>query len=198
MKILKLLLINAITFLRVVISCIVAFALISNFNGVIVIVALFILTYVTDFLDGLIARKYSLSTKFGAIFDVGADLFFIVLLYSTLIKIGYLPNYILLIVILKFAEFCFTSIILTKSRYCCKTIFVFDKVGKLAVGMFFGLPLIAYLSNLANWKDTYHIGLNCYLVIMILLACVSTTYRLSLIFIQLHNHNLRKTHTNIL
>ena len=55
------------------------------------IIFLFILLSITDFLDGYLARKYNLETKFGRALDPIADKFFLSSTLISLLAINFIP-----------------------------------------------------------------------------------------------------------
>lgn len=74
---------NSLTLLRVVITFVVMYMIFADFS-VILIVILFSIGMITDFLDGQIARRFKQTTEFGRKFDMIADRF---LFIGTLIAI---------------------------------------------------------------------------------------------------------------
>lgn len=69
--------------------------------------------YVSDILDGFLARKWKATTRFGACFDLVSDIFFVLLSYQALVIAGSLPMWILPAAMIKFAGFIATSYILS-------------------------------------------------------------------------------------
>ena len=68
---------NILTFSRVIIAFIVIFFIFANFEITWIILA-FLLGMITDVLDGQIARRFKMTTEFGARFDMVADRFLMV------------------------------------------------------------------------------------------------------------------------
>lgn len=92
--------------------------------------ALFLFLLFTDFLDGYLARKLGVSSKFGTYFDVTADF---VLVFSLLLVFGsdgFYASWILILVAAVFAGFVLTG------RSSSK---VYDPVGKYYGSMLFGV-----------------------------------------------------------
>ena len=71
---LKLIIINMLTLIRVI-GTIILIPIYQNFGGMYVGVLAFI-CYLTDSIDGILARKWKASTFFGALFDGVADKLF--------------------------------------------------------------------------------------------------------------------------
>ena len=69
--------------------------------------------YISDILDGFFARRWKVTTRFGACFDLVSDIFFVLLSYQALVISGGLPMWILPMAMFKFAEFISTSYILS-------------------------------------------------------------------------------------
>ena len=70
--------------------------------------------YGSDILDGLLARKWKVATRFGACFDLVSDIFFVLLSYEALVIARCLPMWMLPMAMFKFAEFISTSYILSQ------------------------------------------------------------------------------------
>jgi len=70
--------------------------------------------YISDILDGFLARKWKVATRFGACFDLVSDIFFVLLSYQALVISGGLPMWMLPMAMFKFAEFISTSYILSQ------------------------------------------------------------------------------------
>ena len=51
--------------------------------------------YFSDILDGFLARKWQVTTRFGACFDLVSDIFFVLLSYQALVIMGGLPMWML-------------------------------------------------------------------------------------------------------
>lgn len=91
---------------------------------------LFLFSVSTDFLDGFLARRLSVSSKFGAYFDVTTDFISIFSLFVAFIPKGFCAEWVLLVIAAVFAEFFLTSRYLTK---------IYDPVGKYYGSLLFGL-----------------------------------------------------------
>ncbi|SHI93399.1 CDP-diacylglycerol--glycerol-3-phosphate 3-phosphatidyltransferase [Clostridium cavendishii DSM 21758] len=132
-------------------------------------VILFILICLTDFLDGKLARKLLVSSAFGSILDVTADLIFII---STLILLNInnkIPTWFIFVVLFKFIEFIFTSSIIKSSN----NVFVFDCFGRIAAVNFYlvpGLTLLTYIGVNISY-------LNIFLYITLILVISSSFER---------------------
>lgn len=154
-------------------------------DNFIIIVILFIIICATDFFDGRLARKLMSNTKFGAVFDVIADLFFISTTYIVLIIRNLIPIWLLAIVLLKFCEFCITSLLARKTGKCQNSIFLFDILGKVVILLFYALPIpIILLEYYIPELPKSIINIIGYILTM--MACMSSFYRIKMCFEPVH------------
>ncbi len=80
---------NILTFARMIL--IVPLLLLLHYDSMInrlIAVYLYALTSVTDYIDGIVARKYNFHSNFGRCFDSIADKLFVIILMMMLIKVG--------------------------------------------------------------------------------------------------------------
>ena len=106
------------------------------------IIYLFVLNifiYLTDFLDGKLARKWNACSKAGEVLDVLADLGYMTSQYCLIIKVGYMPWIILVCIYLEFLVFMLTSIYYKPTT---KRIFFFNQIGKSVAAYYYLLPLL--------------------------------------------------------
>ena len=75
---------NMLTLLRIMLACLLNLYILYRFGSLPIPIVIFTLIFLTDFLDGKIARFYGNTSNFGAIFDILADLFYIVTSYIVL------------------------------------------------------------------------------------------------------------------
>jgi phosphatidylglycerophosphate synthase len=178
--VMKVILVNVLTSLRILFSLIFVYYIMTYSSNIVQIVILFIMVCATDFFDGRLARKLMASTKFGAIFDVIADLFFIIIAYSALIIQNVMPAWILAVVLLKFLEFCITSSIARKTGRTQNSVFLFDMLGRVVILLLYTLPVqIILLENYLFIEIFYPVvGLIC--CILTIMACISSFYRIKM------------------
>jgi len=169
-----LVLVNALTFLRVIFSLLFAFCIKDNFT-LPYLLLLFLLICATDFMDGKLARHYGTQTKFGAYFDIGADIFFVIISYWVLIDALILPLWILIVAICKFSEFLLTS---ARIRKKINSPFLFDKLGKLAAILLYILPIIAIITYSILPQFTASDIICVYLYIVTILVIISSVQRI--------------------
>lgn len=167
---------NMLTLLRVVLACILFFYILNRFGSLPIAMVIFLLIFLTDFLDGKIARFYGSTSQFGAVFDILADLFYIVASYIVLCYFNILPLWFLFIMLFKFIEFVVTSFFLKKFS-CGKSIFVFDFVGRFAAALFYIMPLLEYVSFQLS-QSLYFFTNHIFIYIITFMVFVSSAYRL--------------------
>jgi phosphatidylglycerophosphate synthase len=99
-------------------------------NGMLVYgAALFLFLLFTDFLDGYLARKLGVSSKFGTYFDVTADFILVFSLFLAFGSEGFYADWVLILVAAVFAVFILTG--LSSSR-------VYDPLGKYYGSLLYG------------------------------------------------------------
>lgn len=130
------LIINCITSLRIVFGFLFLFCVLFDLNNAYLII-IFILTALSDVVDGWLSRKYNLSSDDGAKWDVICDFIFIMLSTLALILIDLIPAWFLLIIILKLIEFFKTS----------DESLIYEKFGHFVALMFYAFPIVAILLN---------------------------------------------------
>ena len=150
---------NKLTLLRVILApaamVFIMFPIGGETAARIVAAVIFILTALTDMLDGKIARKYNLVTNFGKFMDPLADKLTQISLLTILFIKGIIPIWILAIVVLK--EFCMVS---GASFLYGKELVVSSKwYGKLATVLFYVAMVISLLLEEIGIKlhRTFHI-----------------------------------------
>lgn len=164
-KIQKKILVNLLTLLRIPISIAFNLVLLYIRERLVICSILFLILFLTDFWDGKLARYYHVETKIGAILDAGTDFFFIFTTNYILYEQGLLPLGMVLIIILKFIEFCFTSYLLNRKRNKGKAFF-FDDIGRFIAIVLYTIPLIVIiLQALANSMVFHNIIFFIYIMI---------------------------------
>jgi phosphatidylglycerophosphate synthase len=110
---------------------------------------LFIFAITSDFLDGRIARKLRVSSKFGARLDAIVDFIFIGGMFFYFIEIGFYPSWVLLLIVGMFAQFIVTSWLLKM---------LYDPFGKYYGSLLYGA---VGLTLLLSGQLAYSIILFC-------------------------------------
>ena len=129
--------INILTSSRIILGLLFLYFTIVQFN-IYYLIFLFILTAISDNLDGILARRFKLTTDNGAKFDVICDFIFIILSTSAGVLINLIPFWFLFVIILKLIEFFKTS----KGNSL-----TYDKFGHIVSLMFYAFPIVAILIN---------------------------------------------------
>lgn len=139
---------NLITFTRIPMTILLNAIILncSHCGSLMVIICFSLLVYLTDFLDGRIARKRNGISATGAAFDVYADLFYISSSYLVLVFLGQAPLWFLGIIFLKFIEFVITSIVIRRNSGVTASL-VFDLLGRITALLFYAVPLSVFLAH---------------------------------------------------
>lgn len=168
---------NLLTLIRIILTCIANIYIYTNFSKILIPFILTFIILATDFVDGKIARSYGWTSKFGAVFDVAADLFYIISSYIVLWELNVLPIWFLFVIIFKFSEFAITSFFMKK--YGQKEgVFVFDLIGRYTAVLFYIVPIFSYIS-FQTIPFLYDLLSNTFIGIITFMAAVSSLYRIS-------------------
>ena len=118
---------SLVSVLRVIILPFLAYSFFYNYT--IATYALFLLAIGTDFLDGYIARRMVLATKFGAYFDATVDFIFIIGMFTAFVTAGLYPYFVLPLILFVFAQFVITSFYSNR---------IYDPIGKYYGSLLYG------------------------------------------------------------
>ncbi|MHB8065604.1 MAG: CDP-alcohol phosphatidyltransferase family protein [Ruminiclostridium sp.] len=176
----KVIVVNVLTSLRVLFSLLFTYYIITYSSNTVPIAIIFIMVCATDYFDGRLARKWMVSTKFGAIFDVIADLFFIIIAYLALIIQNVMPAWILVVVLLKFLEFCVTSSIARKTGKTQNSVFLFDMLGRVVILLLYALPIEIILLENYLFAGMFYPIVSVICFILTIMACISSFYRMKM------------------
>ena len=131
----------------------------SHFLGA----GLFLFLISTDFFDGFLARKYSLSSKFGMYFDVTTDFVFVFSMFAAFIQKGFCAIWILAVITVVFVEFLLTSLFLTKP---------YDPVGKYFGSLLYGMIGFRFILSGQFFYDAVTVGVAAFAVASIVSRAV--------------------------
>ncbi len=106
----------------------------------------------TDILDGYIARKYNLITKWGKFFDPLADKLMQITALVFLVLHRFIPTIVLVVVIIKEALMLTGGIMLYRKG---KTVIGANWYGKLATVIFYFAILVTIILSLDSLKNIY-------------------------------------------
>ena len=128
---------NALTSSRIILGLLFLYAVLIRCN-ILWLLVIFILSFISDSLDGKLARKYNLQSETGAKLDVISDFLFIIISTLALVLIDLIPFWFLFVIILKLIEFSVTSRIKELK---------FDRLGHAVALMFYVFPIVAVFIN---------------------------------------------------
>lgn len=143
-------------------------------NFIMLYAALSIGVWISDFLDGRVARKWNIASVFGAYFDVTVDFFFVFLVHTQLIYYGVLPAWFLFVILEKSINYIVTSKVI--SRHNSDSFqFIRDGIGRVVSASFFVTPLVILFIHIYFPHNVLIIrGL---LLILTFFALLSSLYR---------------------
>ncbi len=117
---------------------------------------LFIASFLTDVLDGYLARRNNWISDFGKLVDPFADKFMFISVLICLVCKGVFPVYLLIILVVKELLLIVGGLIILKKKH----VSVYSDIwGKLATGLFFvaftlALAKLAFASFIPDWLLT--------------------------------------------
>jgi CDP-diacylglycerol---glycerol-3-phosphate 3-phosphatidyltransferase len=183
---------NQLTILRLILTLPFVAALSLQFPGAkLLALILFIVSSVTDYADGYIARKYKLITDFGKLMDPLVDKIMTMAAFICLVALGSIPAWAVIAIVSR--EFLITGLrliaaargkVLPAERlgklktvwqigtilYCLVVVAVVDQFGGLATGptatalYFLGLTLVLLTVGLTPWSGITYFAKNWDLV----------------------------------
>ncbi|EMS69466.1 CDP-alcohol phosphatidyltransferase family protein [Ruminiclostridium cellobioparum] len=143
-------------------------------------ILIFAIIFLTDFFDGRLARQYNVETRAGAVFDVVADLFFVTCSFAVLIRNNILPFWILIVAIVKFAEFWVSSMVSAKKSKTVAGVFIFDGLGKAAALLLYALSAVGIMAYVLLPVNAAAVLVLFYCGLVTLMAAVSSVNRVYL------------------
>lgn len=167
---------NLITLSRVVLTCVVNYYIRSRFGEIGLPLLILGLIFLTDYLDGKIARTYGTVSPGGAVLDLLADFFFMFLSYLVLHSFGIVPLWFIGVVFGKFLEFVLTSIYIKRFRKG-SPVFIFDRLGRFVAAAFYLLPALLYSSHHLS-PAIYTFCINKLTYIISFFSLISSAYRI--------------------
>ncbi|AFK86497.1 MULTISPECIES: CDP-alcohol phosphatidyltransferase family protein [Thermoanaerobacterium] len=152
---------NTLTLIRFVLIPVFVYSFFYINNGNIYAAVVFLISGITDVLDGYIARHYNQITKVGILMDPLADKLMIITVLLSLWAKGVIPFFIILIVIIKEVTMIIGAFILYKRR---DITIPANRFGKTATLLFY----VAIIFSIFDWP--YGLTL---MIIALLLALVA-------------------------
>lgn len=134
---------NSITFIRLLLAPIIVLLILSNQN--ILAFLVYLITLISD-IDGFIARKINKETHFGEVFDAIADNIVILSILITLVAIGRMHLWILVVLVV-FGLICEIPSLYTMIKYKKLGVIKSPKITKLA-GLIIAASVALYILNI--------------------------------------------------
>ena len=170
--------INTLTLLRIPLSIMFNVMLLYEEHRLLFCSILFLVIALTDFFDGKLARYYNVQSRVGAILDVATDFLFIFTTACVMYKQGLLPIGIIIIIVIKFTEFCITSYLFNKKLKRDKPLF-FDKLGRFVAVILYSIPVMVLILHALLNKYLFNVILFCVYIMIGLLSILSFYARVS-------------------
>lgn len=135
---------------------------------------LYCLAWLSDILDGWIARRLGIESTLGAFVDVTVDFLFVFLLNIQLVFMKILPPFFIVVICEKIVNYVITSMLLSKAD---NEDFYFwnDYIGRYVVASFFIVPYIA--GSFQYYNQGKSIVLIFIIVLLSILGCTSSCIR---------------------
>lgn len=115
--------------------------------------ALFLVLVFTDALDGYLARKLGVSSKFGAYFDVTADFILVFAMFLSFGSEGFYADWILIVIAAVFTGFLLTSHSSSK---------IYDPVGKYYGSLLYGVISLRFILSGPLFYDGVTVGVTVF------------------------------------
>lgn len=188
---------NLITAYRLICSLILYFFLhqflVSGYKPgyYLICITVMISAWISDFVDGNIARKFMCESKFGAYFDVLTDCVFIFSLHVQLTGWKLVPLWFDFVILEKILNYMWTS----KAVCMCggeEFCFIRDPIGKLVSAFFYVVPFLACMECfLTDGQNDYTMAV---IYLLSIFAVVSSVTRISTVVgkWRVWVHNLRE------
>jgi phosphatidylglycerophosphate synthase len=116
---------------------------------------LFLSLLCTDFLDGYLARRLALSSKFGTLFDVMTDFTMIFSMFFVFNSKGFVPYWVLILMALSFAQFVITSLYWGE---------IYDPIGKYYGSLLYGAIGLRFIISTQFFYDFATVVITVYTV----------------------------------
>jgi phosphatidylglycerophosphate synthase len=148
---------SAVTALRLGLVLPLVFLVINDQYFFGAVLFLFLLT--TDYLDGFLARKLGVSSRFGTYFDATTDFVFVLCMFAAFIPKGFCADWIPIAIIVVFTEFMLTGVFLNET---------YDPVGKYYGSLLYAAIGLRFLLSGQFFYDVVTVGVTAFAVASIL------------------------------
>lgn len=185
---------NALTLCRVILVIanllfmIQSTGVLNNNVGLYSLLGLTGMIYISDILDGKLARKWNVTTAFGEKLDVIADLFYIGMTSVVLVCQNKMPIMVLILIIIEFLVFYGSSMIKTSKPV--GKVFFFDYIGRFTAGYYYVLPLIFFLISKVDRQMYQRYLTNVACLLCWVLTIIAIRNRISLVLNQRSSHRV--------
>lgn len=163
---------NLISIFRFVLIPFIAFFLIYYPQGTVVISTLLILSFLSDILDGWVARKFNMVSELGKIIDPIADKLTVIVIVTILFLYNRVPFWFFLVIIFRDLLILLFGLILRKTK---GIILMSNYPGKVTV-LGIGLILLLTIVNGKNYELLFNIVSLLYYLVTVLILYSSLLY----------------------
>jgi len=163
---------NLISIFRFILIPFIAFFLIYYPQSTIIISILLLLSFISDILDGWVARKFSMVSDLGKIIDPLADKLTVIVIATILFLNTRIPTWFFLVVILRDLLILLFGLILRKIKGIT---LMSNYPGKIAV-LGIGIILLLTIINGENYELLFNIVSLLYYIVTILILYSSLLY----------------------
>ena len=112
--------------------------------------SLFLVLLGTDFADGLLARRWGVSSKIGTYFDATTDFIFVFSLFVAWIPKGFCPSWVLIVIAGIFVQFILTSLYSKE---------IYDPIGKYFGSLLYGAAGLRFILSGQLFYDIVTVGI---------------------------------------
>ncbi|HID92872.1 MAG TPA: hypothetical protein EYP60_02135 [bacterium (Candidatus Stahlbacteria)] len=133
----------------------------------------------TDFVDGIVARKFNQVSKLGEWLDLIADFIFLLATYLLLFVMGVAPVWMTVVILLKFIDYIITSRFLKDVNE--EKSFVHDLLGRIVVVLYTFVIGAILVNSLLIFKVLTETLLQGIFWFLLVLSLISSVYRIILV-----------------
>lgn len=166
---------NIITTLRIILTLIIICFFKNNNKNLYIFLCINALIFVSDIMDGKIARKFNVVSHIGELLDITADIFYVFTISIIMTFLNIIPIYYIFVIAAEFLIFVITSkCIKNDKRY-----FGFDILGRILAVIYYIIPSIMFVFFNKNRK-MYNCLYNYAFITIVFFTLVVVIYRITL------------------
>lgn len=170
---------NIITTFRIILTIIVIYFLQTSQKNLYVFLSINVLIFVSDIIDGKIARKFNTVSHIGELLDITADIFYVIAMSAIIAFLKIIPLYYVFVVAAEFLIFLITSkYIKNNGKY-----FGFDMLGRILAVIYYITPSVMFIVFEKN-KQFHNCLYNYLSIIITFFTIVVIIYRIYLVIKQ--------------